>query len=739
LEQWARPVESLELSALRNGGIRWWLPFAIPAALLITALWWPFGFAMSGLIEEWDLRGLGVMSGPFLLVYPDGPIAANLPRPLMPLAFGLADRIAPDSFVGYHIFTIAALLLKSLAFADLTARTIHSRRLGLLAGLLVLVWPADTMQMTLRTLHIHWASALSIAAACVFFRALEGHPRRRVGIYLSATAAVLFMSACGMYEASLAMWPIPLIMFVVTAGIWQGMRGLVRQWRLMLFWLAAPVAYLAFAAWASRTVVTYQSGLVGSQSLASVLVQTWPKLFVVGIPHALIGGWVDAIRIAHTEFVSLAFPLLATLLVLMAATLFLAMSRNQTMQEHPSPGAHLWGRLAGGGLILLIAGYAPFLASISHVAISQRTYLWAAPGAVLVAVALVAVIGSVARPAAWIVAATMTFFGLSSLLFQFHHFAQLSETQKLIARQIVEQLDRNFEGKTLVVQDGTNVAGDTWAFIGDELVYALSYVYGKRIHAVEVCRRDNMEWVRLDGLGRKGNCRREGDTWIFADSPEARAPSGAIAWTPRAERRLTPDQWVAVSIEPDAETSPGIQPGRLTHLRTSDDVVSRRYRGALAAAEEPQWQMFRDPSLSDRFRWTFGDYWNLDRPIPGGGWREGEWIVGTFRQNSVAWKTHEDSHLHFKFKPRAGAYLVDARATAMSSNLRPEDLRMEVNGKAVPVIHTGAVSAGRYLARVPEGLLVSGTNHLILKMRPDPNYYGLSIQFDSIEIRPQSD
>src|SRR5580765_6068874 len=93
-------------------------PGARPVLCLLTviacvlAIWLPFGFAMTGLIEEWGLLGLMELHGSNTVAglgYSSPEVAL---RPLNYMPVVLANILSPDSFVAWHLLVMVALVVK---------------------------------------------------------------------------------------------------------------------------------------------------------------------------------------------------------------------------------------------------------------------------------------------------------------------------------------------------------------------------------------------------------------------------------------------------------------------------------------------------------------------------------------------------------------------------------------------------------------------------------------------------
>ena len=88
-----------------------WLALIAPSILVVLALWLPFGFELTGLIEEWGVLGDFTTHGIFFVADADSPLAAHSLRPLTILPHALAYFFDPDSFDYWHVLLMLALVV----------------------------------------------------------------------------------------------------------------------------------------------------------------------------------------------------------------------------------------------------------------------------------------------------------------------------------------------------------------------------------------------------------------------------------------------------------------------------------------------------------------------------------------------------------------------------------------------------------------------------------------------------
>lgn len=709
----------------------------LPSLAIVLALWLPFGFSMGGLVEEWDLLGLFTEHGPFLMVHLDGPLPAHAIRPLMPLSFALSYLADRDSFDAWHWLTIASLVIKGGAMTYLVSRATGSRGWGIVAAALLILYPADTMQMSLRSIHINIAIALVLTGSALLVLAFEAR-RLMHAVAAAFGAAFLYLVSLGIYEAGLVLIAVPLAVPFARQGLSRLLHFRRRELGLAVIWVGGVCLYLAYAAWASHKVASYQSQVTGGgQGPLATALAALPKLFTIGGVRALVGGWVDAWGMVTTEYASYLYLGCAFFVVAAAALVAIGMGRGRRPLEAEDSSA--WPvplRLMLAGLLLMLAGYAPFLTSPYHIVVSQRTFLWATPGAAMVWTGLLLIVWRWGRVPAAAVTCLLLVLGLGAQLFQFHHYAELTQRQRAVLRDLVEAADVP-AGKAVVVLDGSSQIGHSWFFVnGDMMRNALNYLYGRSLGPVEVCRSPSMEWERADQFGRKGRCVESDTGWTFEYAPSVSGP-GSPPSSVEAPRHFSKDNTVVLGVRVDGTHAvpAQAQAERRRELQMGDDVVARRYRGVLTARSSDRFApMFRDETVGASYRWGFGDWWNLDLPTRGSGWREAEWTVPNgLKQQSAAWMMNSTADVLFELAPSAGSYRVQGEFDQFASAAVRERMGLRINGKPLAMRW---VSSFRFEADVPPGALIKGTNRIDFVTKADDKYFGLAGRLDWFEVAP---
>lgn len=714
--------------------IRTWLALLSPSLFIVLALWLPFGFELSGMIEEWDVLGLFTTHGLFFVADATSPMAAHSLRPLTILPHAIAYFLDPNSFDYWHVLLMLALATKGGASSYLAWKSTRSLGWAMVMGVLVLVYPADTMQLSFRGLHINLALALLLLAASLHVAAYD-QQRRAISCCLGIVSAGILLACVLMYEAALALMPLPFLVMFARDGIrgtWQSFRA---RPELVLSWLAGASLFVLYVLLATSNSSSYQSSISGGRGLFSILYGALPKLFSIGVLRGLLGGWFDAVQIVRTEFSSYAYISFASL-----ACAGLIQFRGKIFPYHYSQDSRSvplgWQpllRMGMAGVLLLLLGYTPYLFSNAHLAISQRTFLFATPGAALMWLALLIMLSKLAKWVAGMAAFGLLIWGFGAQLFQFNHYVQIAATQRTLLRSIVENFDGNLGSKTLVILDASNRLTHTW-MLRDNLHWALSYLYRRPFKPVEICLMPSGGWQRLDELARMGRCVESKDHWTFQTAGPVTGPDLTLP-APRPDLTIAKDEVVSLTFNADGSISqePGLNAYR-ERLQLGKDDAALRYRRILAGKH---WSLglkqFQAEEVQERYRWDFGKWWSLELPTRGSGWREAEWQINHFSHKALAWKTQERSTLLFDFAPTDKTYRIEGQFDIIINQKVKDSLRIRLNGRNLT--HRWG-DGGRFEASIPADILISRSNTIEFNSAVAPDYYGLSARLDWFEIRP---
>jgi hypothetical protein len=451
--------------------------------------------------------------------------------------------------------------------------------------------------------------------------------------------------------------------------------------------------------------------------------------------RALVGGWVDAIRMFRVEFSSYLYVVAAAAACcasILGLDAWLSRKTPGPAAAGAPPSDRLAVRLALCGFVTLVLGYAPYLLSPSHVIISQRTYLFATPGAALVVVAVLLLVARRARAIAAAAVAALLLLGFSVQAFQFRHYVTISETQRELLREIVENFDGNLGAKTLLILDGSNRLNHTW-MLRTNLPWALTYLYGKPVMAVQTCLMPSRAWQVLDSLHRAGECIEEPSGWRLRAAAPVTGP-GFTPPPPPPDIQLANDNLVVLRIGEDGKIAPSpLREERLRQLAFSSDPAARRYRGVLLPPALPAslQAQFASPA-EGYYRWDFGRWWSMEQPTHGSGWREADWMVGSWRQDAAAWIVKDDATLVFDLQQPGPAGVLGGQFNIFATGPSRELLQLRLNGQ--PLKHQWQAD-NRFSADIPPGVVRAGRNVLEIHSPTATDYYGLASRLSWFEVR----
>lgn len=704
----------------------------LPAIVVVLILWLPFGFALTGLLEEWGILGLFVNNGVFFFTGTTSPLAAHALRPLTIFPQAVAYWLDGNSFDYWHVLLMIALVIKGSAVSYLLRNLTGSMKLGMIASVLVIIYPADTMQLSFRAIHINWALSLALLGSALFLFALNLQRKLHAGL-VSALGATLFSAACFMYEASLLLACIPALVIYSKVGMKRALQQMLHKVTNHGIWLLGVGVYLAYVIHTAPLVKSYQSSLAG-KDLVSTLTTNFPKLFSVGLMRSSLGGWFDAARITALEFVNYGYLITSSLLLTL---LIILLAKRYAQPVGPARFADLSmnARLALSGLALLLLGYAPFLLSGAHLVINQRTFLFATPGAVLLWLAAINTGLSLSRPLTNACIGFLFVTGISFQLYQFHHYVEISKKQMGILKDIANHFDGQLNNRTMLILDYGNQLNHTWMFIADGLNGSLSYLYGKPVSNIQVCHMPSGEWQQTDAVQRKGRCIQGDNGWTFEYPTSVSGPGFPTTTQPKS-LTIAKSDIVTVEIGRQTQADSVTDASNSTKPVMPANVLPDRYQSIVDVMnEKTHFIRFKDMVVNDDYRWSFGKWWSMELPTQGSGWRETSWDVNYFHHQPSAWKSEKQSSLIFRFAPKDGRqYVLEGRFSLLLNNAIMNSMAISINGSPV-TLSWGEM--GNFKAMIDQGVLHHGPNVIEFSSLTDDNYFGLSAILEGIHISRQ--
>ena len=510
------------------------------AALTVALIWVPFGFAQGGLIEEWEILGLVNSGANVWWISPASALGQYATRPLTVFPMGLAYVLSPNSFFGWHVLMITELIIKGVAAAYLIRQAVQSDLLGVLGAVIAIAYPADTMTIAIRGVHINFAMMLLLVGASLNVADLTRDRSRRLLSMLGAASA---LAAFLIYEATLPLIILPLMVVFIRFGVSGTLQNVKAKAASHAIWFLTALTYVIYALFINHYIPqSYQSSIFPSSAdTVATFVDGLKAVFTIAYPRLLWAGWYDGVSMLLVEMnLHTAMPLLFAV----ATVIWLIAWRCRAASD-----PHGWPLIRAliAGLIIMIAGYLPYALLPSHRAISQRTFMWAALGASFFIVGLLGLFVWRRRfVAAYLVFTAFIVPSLAFMLVQHDHYVELSKNSKRALASILAQID---PVKTNVVIDKTNSIGHTWNLLDGVMQPAIAYLRDtpQQIYILQVCRATGMEWERSFPLGRHGDCRQEATDWRFV-SPVPVSGPGMPPPAPSADLVLPKNQTHTVIV-----------------------------------------------------------------------------------------------------------------------------------------------------------------------------------------------
>ena len=742
---------------------------AVFMAVALILVWFPFGFRMSALIEAWQVLTYFASWGVWYITDAATPLAHHRMRPLTVFPHALAFTLEPDGFSAWHGLMIASFFVKCSALASIGLRLTRSLPLALWFGAMGVLYPADTLQFPFRSFHIEMSLALLLLAGALYPVAEGRKGLSRLGLCLFITALVVTSGL--MYETALVLVPLPFCLAFAEDGL-NAVRRVRASFDVAIAWLAGFALCGLYILSVLQDGGTYQNSVIGTPGSAlHGVIERLPNVISVGFVRALFEGWWDAgsifVEVLRNPIYPLAGTALLCALALVASRICAGNSssskaghasepdagtspdvsnpirrRNDVLERnggsdlsHSAPEGMKDRlrpiRIALIGLVLLACGYLPYIVSPFHMATAQRTFIFASIGAGLFWLAILMPMARW-RAALMVVFAASFGAGLVFQLYQFHHYTQLAEYQRRMLAAAVAKIGPEPGEKSIVVLDRTGAINGIWG-LGGQFLYALSYIYGRNFEGrLDVCYEPEHVWPALDPYNRPGACWETENAYVFRPSlPFER--DGLTGW-PRVH--MKDETRVLTLDELGADIPALVRDWRSQDLSPKEAATVSRIQAVLGPSVWPldlgMFPRVGEGERSDRFRWDFGRWWDLEWPIRGFGWLTAEWTPTPFAHRSTTWQARYRAGFVFDLSPAEGPYRLIAEIPGEGGPGVRDKLGVEVNGESVPTHVDGA----QLRAEIPEGLLQDGTNRLVFidnAVSPMPSH---KVYFDWIELDP---
>jgi len=460
---------------------RLWLVPIVALIVIVVVIWIPFGFKVTGLMEEWMvLHSLesGVPSErneDFSLFITSG---LQRMRPLVGAAFVVGYSIAPDSFFGFNIVMMGLIAAKGIAlYLILRKLTAGNKAYALLVALLFVVYPADSGLFTLRSLSIHLSIFWLLLGAYLFLVYFEtGRWWALVGSWLAMIGSVWI------YEVAYPLIFLTPVLLVLLEG-----RVNRRVIRASLLLYVAPLAALLYYALMFTQGASYQAWLLQRSGLnqPSVIGEMLTSIVNAYNRH-FAEGWLRAFEQIVPAFVVLS---------LMMGGVAFAFGRLLLRRQGNTPDSkRRYWQLALLGFAVVGIGYAPFLIT-PYRNLDWRVYSFSSIGGAIFAgsIAYLIVLYARLRPAIFVaIMSVLIGIGTMHSLNQHAYYAGLSSDQQRLLRGIATEIPAWKANAPLIVVDETGRYYDNWTMGASYLLkYALRYLYEDYSLNAVLCSFDN--------------------------------------------------------------------------------------------------------------------------------------------------------------------------------------------------------------------------------------------------------
>lgn len=689
----------------RTSPVPIWLLIIVPA-LAVIALWLPFGFFLGGLIEEWGILALFTKYGPQFFANSDH-LAAHLARPLTIFPHALAYVLDPNSFFYWHVLQIISLIIKASGAALIGFYLVRRSSVALVLGLLTVFFPADTMQLPFRGIHINWSIALAFVAILLLFEAFEARSPR-VKIVLTAVASVTFAAAALMYEAVAPLAVLPVLAPFVRSDARLAWTVLRSNWQALTIWLLGLLGYALYFITIITSGITYQGAIsqTSSSSQVSQILQRIPDALTYSFHRTFVEAWVEAADFAVSYLDNY------WIVLLFAAAVFATISYlNRSDLERPNHRPSQAAKLCALGIILFLLGYAPFLPSNAHLFTTQRTFLVSALGAATVLTSLLYLLFSFAPRIVFSASATLLIsLSFVSQLYQFDRYSRIYADHIWPALNLLTVTQGLMpDAKTLTIVNEAGSLSGTWDF-GVVLPSADSYIFGKD-RVIVLCDGYNNRPMPLVAVAedQRATCQLGGGSATSDGAGSAAGrPSPLVNWNL--------DGSVSVKNMSPSTTVQPIPARALELIGLGNWTKADSLFGAL---DRP-----------DRFICEFESTWGYAYPCRTYGIYDGGGVRKGLATISSAWAVERKAGVIFDLQPAASEYLITIDLRRMA--LQPAEVQLLLNG--APVTDLKA-SKTQLTAKVPSDWFNDKANVLEIEAPLDLKS-GRSVAVDRITVAP---
>jgi len=694
--------------------------------LLALVLWLPFSFKTTGLLEEWSELRIIDSGSQLFFITPHSALGVARLRPLMTFVISVAHALDPDSFLFLNGFLMLLMFSKMVVVYWLVLQFLPGRRLlAFVAGVLFLLYPADTGLFTFRAIQIHAAVCSYLFAAYLLIRFVR-RPARAGWMYLTG-AAVLLMFSLMVYQVAL---PLAILTPLVTLAFVRPSDR--RLWIASAGWYVAIALPMLYAVWALRQGggTPYEVGLLGTQSAdgSSPLAD---MMGAIGLAYQRqVTGWATAWQ-ELGRYPPLRIAVVAGVAVFAATGAWIARDERRGTPGPPdSARRHLIVALVAVAIVGL--GMAAFLAAPSHRRQEFRIYFLSMLGSAAALAFLLFWISRAARrfrDAAFLTLA-IPFVGLGyTYALQNHqYYVNYSLEQQQLLQDAVAAAPQFIPHTVVVFLDHAGTIDKEYVFFyGVYLDSGLKYAYTDPSIDAGYCPMTSPGAFRT-------TCTFEASSiHITRSAPEyasdVRVPYNRVVFlTNNVDdhfRLLTSNELAAMhqvsGYDPQARIASAVPAPRAATMFSCTPALScyREVKGPLASFDLP-------------YTGPIGRGWRSSEPDVGGG--TVRWSVTASPTIGVTLAKDADLALEFRVSEWSALDVIDS-------------LAVSVNGTTIPLTYEAAKPKGRlYRGILPREVLAqsSARTHLMFRVHrlapmPAAPDVQLGIALSSLRIRPRSE
>ncbi|CAB3760154.1 hypothetical protein LMG29542_03769 [Paraburkholderia humisilvae] len=620
------------------------------------------------MIEEWDFLYTMNQAAGAWNSFPGAALSDLFAaRPLQLTPYAIGRFIDHHSFIGFHLILILSCFIRVISGASIGYFLLRNRAYALAIGLLFLVFPADTQQMTFRTMSICLAVGLASSGAALSLRGVVARGRRQriVAVLVGSLASCL---AALMYEGVIALYVMPILLLAGRYGIKCCIRIIHRRSIECILWLIAPAINVLYLAWAMLVAKSAYQLALSQHGILQSIIENRQYLFKTLAYRAFFEAWRDTIeiwlfRVAHYGY-------LLVLAAAVIAILYIVPRRNVPR----GIGGGRAARLILAGLMMAIAAFMPYMVSTGYMLITQRTFISVAPGASVAIIVFIAFVAGRFERIGVLLTGVIVYIGFVAQLYQFDVYTRSYVTYtRPYMSMIVDRVD---DTKPVhLVNDDSGVAG---------------YYSGMYITKVRAGPADRLQ--NTDGFFE-----------LCMDAP----PTTELFF---ATCKLKAGVWYMTGL---TKNKPPVSAQEVQVIRIGRNFdshyMSRNSTWNDRASFTPRDSLFKpDANNLASYKCDADSDWGYSGFCRGVGWSNGRYREDVRKSYFLA--VNANPNFLFDLDPIDERYTLSIKTLGMSEYVK-SNLFIEVNGNRLSSV---VIFASQITAFVPRSILNHGLNTITL-------------------------